>query len=290
MLKDYLLNWCQSEINSCITGRCGSHCDNQVHCTHDCNDCLDQVHWYPSQQGRSDYTCKNLLLHYVLRFANKYSGQITSALNVIDQASYPEFHILSIGCGETPDLMAFEKTSNKPIYYCGYDRNPFWDEIHEQIENYAFNVPGIDVDLHREDIFQVLHSDVFGTACHNVIVIQYLLSHLFNTDQEHLTTQLFNALIDRVISNRLPNSPFLIIITDVDSMNKGRNRWFTFLDMLETVGYHGTAHARSAFPTGDLGQTRWSNHRNSAEFGNIRYYYTQNDSERVGAQLIIELR
>lgn len=290
MLKNYLLNWCQYEIDNYTTGQCGNHCDNQKFCTHNCNDCLDQVHWYPSKEGRSDYTCKNLLLRYVLRFVPKYSSQITSALRIIDQTAYPEFNILSIGCGETPDLMAFEEASDRPIYFTGYDRNTFWSEIHEQIEHYASAVSGIEVDLHREDIFHALHTGVFTTTHYNVIVIQYLLSHLFNTEQEHLTSQLFNALISQIISNRLTNSPFLIIITDVDSINKGRNRWYTFLDMLEESGFRGAAYAKSAFPNGDLGQERWSRHKNSPSFGNIDYYYSRNESEHDGAQLIIELR
>lgn len=65
MLKDYLLDWCQDEIDGSITGCCSKYCDNQEHCEHDCDRCLDQVHWYPSKPGRADYTCSNLLLRYL---------------------------------------------------------------------------------------------------------------------------------------------------------------------------------------------------------------------------------
>lgn len=67
MLKDYLIDWCQEESNNSHAGNCGHHCDNKNFCTHNCDDCLDQVHWYPSSDGRADYTCHNLLLRYVLR-------------------------------------------------------------------------------------------------------------------------------------------------------------------------------------------------------------------------------
>ncbi len=105
MLKDYLLDWCQDEIDGSITGCCSKYCDNQEHCEHDCDRCLDQVHWYPSKPGRADYTCSNLLLRYVVRFTEKYSQQIASALTFIDHSRYPRYNILSIGCGGTPDLM-----------------------------------------------------------------------------------------------------------------------------------------------------------------------------------------
>ena len=82
----------------------------------------------------------------------------------------------------------------------------------------------------------------------------------------------------------------MIIITDIDSRYKGRNNWYILLDKLEDAGYLGTAYAKSAFPTGDLGQDRWSQHKMSPHFGNIVYKYFQNVFESEGAQLIIEVR
>lgn len=289
MLKDYLLEWCQDEIDNSVIGYCGQHCDNQEYCEHDCDRCLDQVHWYPSKPGRADYTCSNLLLRYVIRFTERYSQQMTSALAFIDHSRYPRYNIFSIGCGGTPDLMAFEEINEKPIYYKGYDRNPFWREIHLKIEAYAEEIKGFDVKLRQQDIFDIFSAGKPKVQQYNVVVIQYLLSHLYNTGQEDKTLQLFEAIIRNIISRRLPNSPFLIVITDVDSMNKGRNRWFTFLDMLEDAGFYGAAYAKSAFPNGDLGRDRWSRHKFAPWFGNISYNYFLNETEHDGAQLIIEL-
>ena len=146
--------------------------------------------------------------------------------------------------------------------------------------------------LRLEDIFVVLSDGRPARIHYNVVVIQYLLSHLYNTNQEHLTLDLFQGIIDNIISNRSQDSPFLIIITDVDSCNKGRNRWYNFLDMLEDAGFCGNAYARSAFPNGDLGGERWTNyyHRQSPSFQKISYQYVQNQSDHDGAQLVIELR
>lgn len=290
MLRDYLLAWCQNEIDNSVTGCCGQHCDNDEYCEHDCDRCLDQVHWYPSKPGRADYTCSNLLLRYVVRFTEKYSQQISSALTFVDDSLYPQYNILSIGCGGTPDLMAFEVATQNPIYYMGYDRNDCWRTIHNQIERYAGDVERLDIDLQQEDIFDIIRTGNLLTRRYNVLVFQYVLSHLFNTRQETLTTHLFQSLIDEVISHRLSESPFLIIISDVDSINKGRKRWFTFIDMLEDAGFHGRALAKSAYPTGDLGRERWSRHKSMSCFGNISYTFVLNASEHDGAQLIIELR
>lgn len=290
MLKDYLLEWCQEKIEDFPSGCCGQHCDNEESCEHDCNKCLDQVHWYPSKPGRADYTCANLLLRYVVRFTDKYSQQIASALTLVDHSRYPRYNVFSIGCGGTPDLMAFEEFNGKPVYYKGYDRNQFWHEIHSKIEQYADGIADFDVKLRQKDIFDVFSAGKPRVRQYNVVVIQYLLSHLYNTGQADKTLQLFNSIIQNILSRRLPDSPFLVIITDVDSMNKGRGDWYRFLDILEDAGYHGHAYAKSAFPTGDLGRERWSRHKQSKCFGNIEYTYIQNNSEHDGAQLIIELR
>lgn len=150
MLKEYLLGWCQEQTDASSAEHCGHHCDNQKYCRHDCDNCLDQVHWYPSRPGRADYTCSNLLLRYVLRFTSKYSNQITSALNLVDLSYYPQYKIFSIGCGGVPDLMAFEELDDgTDIFYKGYDRNPYWREIHDKVKEYADRNATFKVRLHQ---------------------------------------------------------------------------------------------------------------------------------------------
>lgn len=291
MLKASLLKWCQYEFDHSNAGKCGKNCNNVDACIHDCDECLRQVHWFPKYGGRSDYDCEKLLLKYVLRYTDKYSSQIISALQHIDLSEYPQYHIFSIGCGAAPDLMAFEETTNgKQIYYKGYDRNRRWEGIHNKIEEYAENTDYIEAKLRQSDIFDVFSEGKPRHQQYNIVIIQYLLSHLYNTGQAQKMECLFDYIIRNVLSKRLMNSPFLIIITDIDSRYKGRNNWYILLDKLENAGCHGVAYARSAFSIGDLGRERWSQHKESPQFGNISYEYFQNASESEGAQLIIEVR
>lgn len=290
MLKDYLLDWCDREYDDSCAGRCGAQCDNAENCEHDCNVCLDQVHWFQERKGRRDYDCPLLLMQYVLRFTGKYSAQIRSALEHVDLARYPEYNIFSIGCGGAPDLMAFEEIAGeKRICYKGYDRNPLWEEIHGQIEQYAKNTSNLRARLRQKDIFDVLSSGRPQHRRYNIVIIQYLLSHLYNTGQSGRIQKLFDYIIEDLLADRHKNRPFLIILADIDYWGKGRNTWYTFLDKLEEAGYYGTAYAHSAYPAGDLGEERWSNHKSSPVFNNIEYIYYKNSSVQDGAQLIIEL-
>lgn len=290
MLKDYLLTECQRVYNESPHGACPD-CNNETACNHDCDECLRQVHWFSGNQGRSDYDCPWLLLRYVDQFTERYSGQIASALQSVDLACYPMYNILSIGCGAAPDLMAFEELGDgKRIYYRGYDRNPLWSNIHNAIMRYTDAQPGMKSELVQEDIFNVFSGGMQVQSDFNVVIIQYLLSHLYNIGQECFIDALFKEIINNVVHQRAPGSPFLIIITDIDSVYKGRNTWYWLLDKLEDAGYYGRALARSSYPNGDLGAERWSDHKTSAVFGNIKYSFCKNESEHDCAQLIIELR
>lgn len=292
MLKDELLEKCRRAYEESPHGDCPD-CNNEECCRHDCDRCLGQVHWFDpagGNCGRNDYDCFWLLLRYVERYTEKYSAQIASALQHVDLSRYPMYNIFSIGCGAAPDLMAFEELNDgKPIFYKGYDRNLLWEDIHDVIEEYTEGTWDITSKFVRKDIFDVFAEGKPKRRNYNVLVIQYLLSHLYNTRQDNLIDDLFDAIIENVLPRYVPGSPFLIIITDIDSMNKGRNTWYRLLDKLEDAGCYGHAIAKSAFPAGDLGAERWSNHKMSPVFGNISYCYIQNPDESTGAQLIIEL-
>lgn len=295
MLKEFLLQWCQDQYENSCAGKCGRSCDNHEYCKGICDapgGCLDQVHWFPNIPGRADYSCEHLLQRYVLDFTDRYESQIYTAMQNIDLTRYDRYNILSLGCGGAPDLMAFEemtKRTGKEIYYNGFDKNPKWKSIHDVIMHYFIGEAGMEINISQSDIFDVLKLPFFPTCQYNVIIIQYMLSHLYNTNQYQRIDELFEDLIDSVLMARYPKSPFLIIICDVDSMNKGRSNLFILLDKLEQRRFRGKAFARSHYPNGDLGKERWSYCKASPLFGNIQYIYMKNDSEHDGAQLVIEL-
>ena len=291
MLENYLITRCERTFNKSCAGKC-ENCDNPDGCSGSCVTCLEQVHWYPDNGGRSDYTCELLLLKYILNFTDRYKNQVLSIDSDIDLARYPRYDIFSIGCGATPDLMAFEEMtigSGKPIYYKGYDKNSLWRPIHELIEKYTKKQDYIDASLWQRDIFDVFSEGKPRNHKYNIVIIQYLISHLFNTDQDGQIIALYDYILDNILKRSSPDTPFLIAIFDIDSMNKGRNQWYLLLDKLEQKGYRGNAFARSFYPNGDLGIERWSKNKLSKNFGNIVYHYQQNDSDHDCAQLVIEL-
>ena len=107
MLIDDLVEYCNEQYQS---GECGA-CTGKDRCVNECDGncklCLDDIHFH-EQQRRTQYDCERLLYYYVCRYSYKYCSEMIYALRQIDLSDYPYFHILSMGCGGAPDLMAFQ--------------------------------------------------------------------------------------------------------------------------------------------------------------------------------------
>lgn len=231
-----------------------------------------------------------MLLEYVIHFTTRYEEHILNILDLIDLSLYPKFKIFSAGCGAAPDLMAFETIKgDKELFYKGIDKNKRWYNIHSLIEIYSRSVTNMQVKLKQKDVFSELNNEEVSFTDYNVIVLQYFLSHLTNTGQEKRMLDFFDLLIKKFVKHRFEESPFLIIITDIDNIEKGFKNWFRLLDKLEEAGFCGKCIAKSTQPNSSLGKERWSYNKKKASFQNIKYTYIQNESIHDGAKLIIEL-
>lgn len=284
-IKKFSLNMFSCYGDNCGLKRC-NHPSGE--CSGSCKNCLDQVHWGPTLNERVDYDCPKLIYSYVNGFLGRYENNMLTLLNDIDLSRYPCFNVLSIGCGAAPDLMALELVrERKPIFYKGYDRNPLWEDIHNCIEEYANAFSWLEADLYQKDIFEAFDDGIPKDEEYNVVVIQYLISHLYNTDQIDDVNILYQGIINLLSYNRLDNSPFLIIINDIDTLNKGRNKIYLLLNRLESAGFSGRATAYSKYPNGDLGEKRWGNCETT--LGCIEYTYKATPDTMEGAALVIEL-
>lgn len=170
--------------------------------------------------------------YYLCRYSYKYCSEIIYALEKIDLSRYPYFNILSLGCGGAADLMAFDYCSNSDdgIYYHGVDINTYWNDIHTKISEiypHASFTTGFDV---------TRNIPTLSNASYNVVIIEYLISYLYSRGSS-VVSDLFDDLIEYVISNKPQDTPMLIIINDVDSVNTGRDTFMQLAKKLERAGY-----------------------------------------------------
>lgn len=294
VLRRELTDFCEEQLENMGNGQCvncNHPCDNHNDCDGNCSKCFDEIHFHQGEENvREDYNCQKLIFNYVLKYYDRYTNNIKAALNLIGLEKYRAFKIFSIGCGPAPDLNAFcELNLYKRIDYYGFDINKKWKPIHKKINSIVSRNPLVDSGFRTIDIFDLIDRNEEFTG-YNVLIIQYLISHLYNTNQIEQIDDLFEFIVNNILSDRKDDSPFLIIINDIDSRYKGRNYFWHLIDYIEKSGYYGKAYAISNCSSGDLGEERWTNNQFSSTYKNIRYeYITPYPQNFEGALLIIEV-
>ena len=238
-------------INKCHESYISSSCDfcNHINvcpgsCGGNCKNCLAEVH-YPNRtlNGKTDYDCERMLDFYVCDYSAKYASEMlylmheSMALKNID-----DYHVLSIGCGGAPDLMAFEKychdiSADKSVSYIGIDVNEKWKKIHDDIKNYRTKT------LRKTQFFyQDAISENIDIAHTNVLILQYVISHFYNTNQISLIEVFFDKIIKQIIQKREKGDPFVLMINDVNSNRRGRDYFVRIIEKISQTDLHNSLH------------------------------------------------
>jgi len=181
---------------------------------------------------------------YVCDYTVKYASEIlylmrkSEALQQIDN-----YHVLSIGCGACPDLMALEhycheNSYDKRISYLGIDVNKRWKRIHNQIDSYRTST----VRKTKFRYWDVVTED-FSISDANVVILQYVISHFYNTGQIYEIQGFFVKLVDTIISRKQAGVPMVILINDVNSVHRGRDYFSDLVEKLKDAELHGSYRA-----------------------------------------------
>ena len=243
MLIHEIVDYCNAEYRNADTTHLCHDCNHPSKCSGNCKNCLEQVH-YPSKypNGKKDYDCENMINFYVCDYINKYASEMLYLLRKSEKLKeIDEYHILSIGCGAAPDLMAFEQyvretDSSKKISYLGFDINDLWEPIHDKIKDYHCSEI-IKTRFKYEDVINFFDEGTVSKA--NVIVLQYVISHFYNTEQTNQIKSFFANLIENVVKLKDNGEPFIILINDANSCYRGRNYFEDFVEALKNHNYHG---------------------------------------------------
>lgn len=243
MLIYELTNFCDSQYKSQDIEHVCHNCNHRGKCSGGCKNCLEEIH-YPTRymQGKTDYDCANLINFYVCDYSFKYASEMLYLLSQSQALKeISNYHIMSIGCGGCPDLMAFESYvqssyPTKRVQYYGIDKNVLWEPIHNEIKTY---LPKSRVKMRAkyvyDDAIDFFAKNTIKDA--NVIVIQYLISHLYNTKQIVKINQFYDNLISNLIAHRESKNPFVILINDVNSCNRGRDYFKDLCNRLAENGF-----------------------------------------------------
>lgn len=242
MLIDEIVSFCNSQYSHADTEHICESCQHEE-CSQSCKKCLEEIHYpYRYPNGKKDYDCCNLIYFYMCDYTYKYASEIWYLLRKSEVIkSIETFRILSIGCGGCPDLMAFESYlkengQRKKISYLGIDKNELWSPIHNEIKNYRSNL--IRTSFCYDDALELLSRKRVNSA--NVLVLQYVISHFYNTGQICKIELFYERLIENIILRKEKGKPFVILINDVNSNNRGRDLFESLCKKLADAGMHGS--------------------------------------------------
>ena len=237
-LAKTIVSYCHQQYihSSCVQCEHKDGCPGE--CEGNCKNCLEEVHYprkYPN--GMKDYVCERMLNFYVCDYTAKYASEMlylmrkSKALERIEN-----YHVLSIGCGGCPDLMAFErycheKSYDKTVSYLGIDINKKWKSIHEKIKEYKTQT----IRKTRFSYIDAVAED-YNISDANVIVLQYVISHFYNTGQIGKIESFFEKLVQNIIMRRQQGKPLVILINDVNSNHRGRDYFKMLVKKLNDAG------------------------------------------------------
>lgn len=231
MLLDELINYCDEQYQNHACEACTSKSKCAGACMNNCQLCLDDIH-YHKNIIRTHYDCEKLLYYYVCRYTYKYCSEIIYALKKLDLSNYPFFHILSLGCGGAPDLMAFQYMNYpQKISYVGLDENVYWEDIHNYIGNHFSSGK---VQFANIDVLDYFNEHTIEEC--NVIIIQYLISFFYSKKGIVGIREWFSKLANSIVKYKPADSPMLVIINDADSIKTGRDSFPCFVDEIKNAG------------------------------------------------------
>lgn len=240
MLLETIVDHCHSAYKVLKCEKCNhpDKCPGQ----NSCKDCLEQVH-FPTRHtdGKKDCDCDRMINFYVCRYSFKYASEMLYLMRESEALKkIKAYYVLSIGCGACQDLMALEKyctecDEDKTISYYGVDINKRWESIHEIIKNYHSKI----IKETTFDYFDAVKEfDDRRIRDANVLVLQYVISHFYNTNQISKIKDFFSCIVNNIIAHKQRNNPFIILINDVNSNNRGRDYFKVLSDKVKAAGLH----------------------------------------------------
>lgn len=260
MLVDEIVDFCNKQYTS-LGVLCGQEDGKCTHpsgvCSGSCYNCLHEIHFPGRVLGSKKlYDCPKMICQYVCQYSYLYATELLCAFASEWEfiKYYPYYHIASLGCGGCADLMAFEalqkqKNISQPISYIGIDVNQLWRPVHSKIEEYC---------LHNTISFKTRYYDVFDyfqknrVSDANIIVISYLISYLYNTEQIAGIDSLAHRIAENIVNKKEAGQHLLLVINDVNSWKRGRDYFSRFESAIKNCGLNILRSTYRHFDTGRL--------------------------------------
>ncbi len=172
-------------------------CSYSNNCPHDCETCLEYVHFPHRAPAERKYDCKRMVDFYVCKYAHKYTSELIYAFSLLrDLMAKRSLNVLSIGCGPCTDLLALDyllhdgKYHFTSIDYRGVEINTdVWNNIYNDIQGMIS--PKWSFEIVPEDICYYVNTLLQQDWKPDLIVMQYVFSDMHkHTDPQSISTMI----------------------------------------------------------------------------------------------------
>lgn len=181
-------------------------CSFGIYCPHDCEKCLEYIHFPQRAPSERKYDCKRMMDFYVCKYAHKYTSELIYAFLMLrDLCSKRHLNVLSIGCGPCTDLLALDYLVNEGKYcastidYRGVEINTeIWSNVYNDLSNM---VP-------QDWFFEVIPEDICDCIDilfqqnwrPDLIVMQYVFSDMHKHTQSQKISTMISSLAQYIDS------------------------------------------------------------------------------------------
>lgn len=213
-LLNQVVNFAKESLSKDDLSDCKT-CKHHSRCLSNAAKMLNIAHF---DRSVTVYPCQRVVNNYVCRYMHRYSSEVCNLISLYSDYfnSLNNIHVLSLGCGASPDLLALKFLfESKAINYVGIDYNKEWQKYHEffqDSENKRNNV-----NYYYLDFFEVIDrlNKENKNLQFNVVVMNYVVSTIsINHDHEEIT-ELFSKIKSRILDYLPENS--LFIINDINN-------------------------------------------------------------------------
>ena len=186
-----LVRLCNGRYQS---NRCAS-CSYGIYCPHDCEKCLEYIHFPQRAPAERKYDCKRMMDYYVCKYIHKYTSELIYAFSMLrDIQEKRHLKVLSIGCGPCTDLLALNYLNNQGTYsfesldYRGVEIDTeIWSYIHDDL--WTMLPQGWSFSIIPEDICYYINALLQQDWKPDLIVFQYVFSDMQkHTEPDMMTT------------------------------------------------------------------------------------------------------
>lgn len=218
MLIDELVNKCYERDMSRDSGILCDFCSYGAFCHHDCQKCLEAVHFPREDRPHREYDCPHMADCYFCKYVYKYASEVVYGLSSFTGLrGKPKLKVMSVGCGPCTDLVGIDFLLQEgwlqcsEIQYLGIDPlSSVWGPVWRDISDYM----GSRVRIYPVDIFSFMDDFIRQSWVPDLIIFQYVFSDMVKNSERSQILQFIDDMAFFINSH--VEEPIHILCNDIN--------------------------------------------------------------------------